>query len=219
MHDLFSLDAKLLRLVRQMPVNFKHSKRNMYEQFVVYKEYAYLTMHLCYHQSRLVLYSSLVPLFSGLEPDRSTSPELTSMSAKISLQSAQAISEVAADFLALDWDAAHLPAFPGYCMYVSASIQLVLLSSEEEHLVSQARTNLVANLKLLRSLKDHWSNLSRLVSPFRFCLASLTFPSGNALVSCIVYSAQLLALSLRVLKLRELQAPLRRLLVSGETLA
>lgn len=86
------------------------------------------------------------------------------MSARVGLQNAQKLSELGADVLALDWSPARLPAFVGYCMYVSASVQLVLLGTQDTAIAARARISLISNLKLLREMKEFWANLQRLVS-------------------------------------------------------
>ena len=90
--------------------------------------------------------------------------EATSLNARIALNSAQKISELGADLLALDWDPAQIGCFVGYCMYVSASIHITLLCSKDITLAALARSNLVSNLKLLKSMKSYWIALERLVS-------------------------------------------------------
>ena len=49
-------------------------------------------------------------------------------------------------------------------MYVSASIHVAFLSSRDASLAVPARANLIASLKLLKSMKVYWTNLERLVS-------------------------------------------------------
>ena len=124
----------------------------------------YVFVHALYHQCRLVLHSALVPRFSGLHLHHRLPPEASSLSARIALGSVQALSEIGADLLALDWDPAQIPAFVGYCMYVGASINVTLLGSRDAALAAHARTNLASNLRLLKSLKVFWTNLERLVS-------------------------------------------------------
>jgi hypothetical protein len=160
---MFALEARLASWLAQLPKNLTYSKRNLYEQLIVHGQSTYIMIHALYHQSRLVLHASLVPLFSGFPMPEEVSSDLVAMSAQIGLQSAQKISQLGADFLALDYCSSHLPAFLGYCMYVSASTQLVLLSSQDERLASQARYNLISNVKFLRAIKEYWSNLQRLV--------------------------------------------------------
>ena len=124
----------------------------------------YIFVHALYHQCRLVLHASLAPQFSGLDLHERLPSEAASLSARIALKSAQEISEIGADVLALDWDAGQIAPFVGYCMYVSASIHVTLLGSRDATLAALARANLISNMKLLKSMKLYWANLQRLVS-------------------------------------------------------
>ena len=162
--DLFELEGRLSTWSARLPECFMYSKRNLYEQLVVYQQPVYIFVRALYHQCRLVLHASLVPQFSGLHLNERLPSEATSLSARIALKSAQGISELGADLLALDWDPAQIAPFVGYCMYVSASIYITLLSSMDATLVALARANLTSNLKLLKSMKLYWTNLERLVS-------------------------------------------------------
>ena len=90
--------------------------------------------------------------------------EATSLGARVALKSAQGISELGADLLALDWDPGQIVPFVGYCMYCSASIYITLLCSKDVTLAAHARVNLMSNVKLLKSIKIYWANLERLVS-------------------------------------------------------
>lgn len=162
--ELFELEDCLSTWSARLPECFRYSKRNLYEQLVVSQQPVYTMVHALYHQCRLVLHASLVPQFSGLQLRQKLPSETPSLSARIALKSAQGLSELAADLLALDWDPAQIPAFVGYCMYVSASIQITLLCSRDTALSMLARSNLISNLKLLKSMKQFWANLERLVS-------------------------------------------------------
>ncbi|KUJ09191.1 uncharacterized protein LY89DRAFT_763921 [Mollisia scopiformis] len=160
--DLFELEGRLSSWLAALPETFLYSKRKLYEQLVVNQQPVYIFVHALYHQCRLVLHISLVPHFSGLHFHKKFPVEITSLSARIALKSAQAISELGADLLALDWDAAQIPSFVGYCFYVSSSIQITLLGSKDTSLAASARTNLISNLKLINSMKVYWKNLERL---------------------------------------------------------
>ncbi|KIY01449.1 uncharacterized protein Z520_03001 [Fonsecaea multimorphosa CBS 102226] len=160
--ELFELEGRLSAWYSQLPESLKYSKRNLYEQLVVLQQPVYTFVHALYHQCRLVLHSSLVPKFSGIRLDRAVPSEATALCARIALKSAQRISELGADILALDWDPAQIASFVGYCMYVSASIHIAFLCSRDATLAVPARANLMASLKLLKSMKMYWTNLKRL---------------------------------------------------------
>ena len=162
--DLFELEGRLSTWSTRLPESFIYSKRNLYEQLVVHQQPVYTFVHALYHQCRLVLHSSLVPQFSGRHLHERLPVEATSLSARIALKSAQGISELGADLLALDWNPGQVAPFVGYCMYVAASIHITLLYSVDGALAALARANLISNLKLLKSLRPYWTNLERLVS-------------------------------------------------------
>ena len=162
--DLFELDSQLSRWSSRLPLPLNYSKRNLSQQLLVHQQHMYIFVHALYHQCRLVLHSSLVPQFCGL-PLLDTIPvEVISVSARVALKSAQAISELAADLAALEWDLIQVAPFVGYCMYVSASIHIAFLFSTDTTLAMLARTRLISNLKVLKSMKTYWTNLERLVS-------------------------------------------------------
>ncbi len=147
-----------------MPDALAYSRRNLYEQLVVNQNSAYIQVHVMYHQCRLVLHASVVPKFSGVRLHESLPAQVTSVTARTALASAQKISEMAVDLLALEWPGSQIPSFAGYCMYVSASIHITLLHSRDPSLSVMARANLIASLEVLRSVKVYWTNLERLVS-------------------------------------------------------
>ena len=166
--DLIDLEGQLATWRSRLPASMQYSKRNLYEQLVVSQQPGYVFIHTLYHQCRLVLHSSLIPQFSGLDCHQSVPLEATSVSARIALQSAQAISSIGADLLALDWDPIQAAPFTGYCMYCSASIHIAVLGSKDETLKALARTNLIPNLKILKTMKVYWANLERLVRSIAF---------------------------------------------------
>jgi hypothetical protein len=177
--DLFELEGRLANWSARLPDSFVYSKRNLYEQLVIKRQPVYIFVHALYHQCRLVLHSSLVPHFSGVHLNERfhlherLSPEATNLSARIALKSAQAISELGADLLALEWDTSQIAPFVGYCMYVSASIHVTLLSSTDPTLIALTRANLISNLKILSSMKLYWTNLERLVGYNMFPFGSI----------------------------------------------
>ena len=166
--DLFGLEGELSVWLARLPEPFVYSKRNLYQQLVVKQQPVYIFVHALYHQCRLVLHSSLVPQFSGLHLQDKLPLEAIILSARIAFKSAQGISELGADILALDWDPGQIAPFVGYCMYVSASIHITHLFSRDASLAALARANLISNLKLLWSMKLYWTNLQRLVSVISF---------------------------------------------------
>ncbi|KIW43418.1 hypothetical protein, variant [Exophiala oligosperma] len=160
--ELFSLDGSLSTWITRLPDCFRYSKRTLYEQLVVNHQPVYVFVYALYHQCKLVLHSSLVPQFSGVRLYETPPTEAANLSARIALKSAQSLSELGSDLLALDWDPAQIPAFVGYCMYVSAWINITLLSSTDTAIAALAQKNLIYNLKLLKSMKPYWANLERL---------------------------------------------------------
>lgn len=160
---LFDLDGRLFDWSRSLHPVFSYSKRNLYKQLVIEQQPAYIFVHALHHQCCLVLHSSLVPQFSGLCADNRISVEAINVSARVAHKHAQAISDLGGDLVALDWEFSRIAPFVGYCMYVSASIHIVFLFSQNSALAVLAKSRLVSNLKVLSALKWYWSNLERLV--------------------------------------------------------
>lgn len=94
----------------------------------------------------------------------STPVEAVQISAHIALKNALAISDLAADLIALDWDPTRVAPFVGYCMYVSASIQIGLMHSPKDRMRSGTRKSLTSCLTVLKLIRPYWRNLQRLVS-------------------------------------------------------
>lgn len=69
---------------------------------------------MVYHQCRLVLHSSMVPRLSGISSVKGVPAQAIRLSAHIAVHTALTISQIAADILALEWDAAKLAPFFGY---------------------------------------------------------------------------------------------------------
>lgn len=162
--DLFSLDAKLSTWAKSLPSSLTYSKSNLHEQLAVMRQPVYTLVHVLYHQCRLVLHASLVPQFNGTALQDSTPAEAVQMSAQVTLKSAHAVSDLAADVLALDWDPASLAPFLGYTMYTAATVHLPFVASRDQRLREKARKHLTASLRLLKSMKPFWRNLEKLVS-------------------------------------------------------
>lgn len=166
---IYELDTQLTSWYSGISDWLSYTKRNLYEQLVNNQQSLFLFVHALYHQCRTVLHSSLVPQFSGLVLPDEIPAEVAHVSARIALKGAQDISSLAADVVALDWDATQIPGFVGYCMYVSASIHIAALGSKESTLQQLARSSLISNLKCLKSMKLYWSNIEKLVSIFSRC--------------------------------------------------
>jgi hypothetical protein len=161
---LYELDAQLTSWYSSIPDSFAYTKRNLYEQRVQGLPSLFPFLHTVYHQCRLVLHSSLVPQFSGLHLPNSVVPEFIHVGAQRAIRSAQDLSSMGADLVALNWDPAQLPAFFGYAMYSAASIHIAMLGSADEGIKKSTKTALKTSLRWLRALKVHWSNLDKLVS-------------------------------------------------------
>lgn len=160
---IYGLQNDLSSWYSNLPPSLSYSKRNLYEQLVMKHHTLYALMHAAYQQCRLVLHSSLVPQFSGVAFLEGVPIEAVRVSAEIALSSAQSLSQLSADLLALEWDPTQIAPFFGYCMYVSASIHMTVLD-KDTHLGGAARRNLMLSLKMLRAMKPYWKILERLVS-------------------------------------------------------
>jgi hypothetical protein len=162
--DVYELDSQLLLWRSGLSGQLSYTKRNLYEQPVINHQSLFILLHALYHQCRTVLHSSLVPQFSGLPLPETVPVAFINVSARVALRSAQEISSLGADLLALDWDPTRIPGFVGYCMYVSASIQIAVLGCTDSPLKDCAWTSLVSNMKWLTSMQIYWLHLGKLVS-------------------------------------------------------
>ena len=181
---IYDLDTQLTSWYSGISDRFSYTKRNLYEQLVNSQQSLFLFVHALYHQCRTVLHSSLVPQFSGLVLPDAIPAEVAHVSARIALKSAQEISNLGADIVALDWDAAQIPGFVGYCMYVSASIHIAVLGWKDSTLQQAARSSLISNLKCLKSMRLYWSNIEKLVSIISSRFFRLTDHSVHKVVAC-----------------------------------
>ncbi|KAJ8606770.1 hypothetical protein MRB53_040696 [Persea americana] len=168
--DLFDLDEKLTQWYSNLDSSLIYTKRNLYQMLVVNEQHLYTLTHTMYHLCRLVLHTSLVPQFSGQHTFENMPVEVLSTCAKVGVKSAQAISDMCADLIALEWEPARIVPFFGYCAYVSASTLVVLLHSSDKSMAASARAKLRSNIVILKSMKCYWVSLERLVS----CLLDLS---------------------------------------------
>ncbi|QKX63129.1 uncharacterized protein TRUGW13939_10297 [Talaromyces rugulosus] len=159
--NAFSLQKEISNWASQLPADLSYSKRNLYHQLVVKEQPIYVFLHALYHQCCLVLNSSLVPHFSGLSFTGDMPLEVVQISAAVALRSAQALSDLSAHLVALEWDPTQIAPFVGYCMYVAASVQMSVLPRNSES--GDTRwTRLTHCLKLLELMKPYWAVLDRL---------------------------------------------------------
>lgn len=135
---------------------------------MVKQQPVFAVIHAQHHQCRLVLYSSIVPQFSGLALTNITTPEVVKTAAQVALSSARALSEIGADLLALEWDPSQVAAFFGYCMYAAASIHITLIFSSDRYVANEAYKNLTSSLKILKAMKPYWKVLGKLVGRVYF---------------------------------------------------
>ena len=160
---VYELEGRLASWRSGLNDQFSYTKRNLYEQPVINQQSLFILIHALYHQCRTVLHSSLVPQFSGLCLPENIPTEVTYASARIALRSAQEISSLGADLLTLDWDPTRVPGFVGYCMYVSASIQIGILGTTDSPTKDSVKISLVSNLEWLGLMKIYWSNSEKFV--------------------------------------------------------
>ncbi|KIV83980.1 hypothetical protein PV11_05960 [Exophiala sideris] len=160
--DVYDLEGQLVLWRSGLSDQFSYSKRNLYDQPIPKQQSLFILVHALYHQCRIVLHSSLVPQYSGLQLPETIPAEVINASARIALRSAQEISNLGADLSALDWDPTRTPGFVGYCMYVSASIHIGVLGSTDSLLKACARTSLASNFEWLNSMSMYWSNSEKL---------------------------------------------------------
>lgn len=178
----FTFETQLSTWSTQLPPRLRYSKRTFCEHIRPEERQSYIFIHALHVQSRLILHLSLVPQLGGLDSSGKFPVELTGVSAQVALRMAQRMSELASDLLALDWNPVQLPAFFGYCLYVSASIHIVFLSARDAALADSARSQLLCNLKLLRFMKPYWANLRQLVCIISNLMRLLILPPASGLV-------------------------------------
>lgn len=165
MAQLFALDQQLTEWYSDLPVSMAYTRDNLHKYHNLKQDPWFVAMHAVYHQSKIVLHSTTVPHFSGVPLQQAVPRAAIRTSARTALEGAKLMSEMATDLNSLNIDAARLPPFTGYCMYVSASILIAFISSKDEALAATARSGLVSVLKVLESMKLCWKNLDKLVSP------------------------------------------------------
>lgn len=164
MAQLFALDQQLTEWYSALPASMSYTRDNLNEYCALKQDPWFVAMHTVYHQGRIVLHSAMVPHFSGIPLQHAVPRAAVRTCARTALEGARLISEIAADLNSLSIDAAKLPPFTGYCMYVSASILIAFISSKDEALAETARSGLVSVLKVLESMKTCWKHLDKLVS-------------------------------------------------------
>lgn len=160
--NLLALDQTLKEWNEALPEFLKYNRRNLYEQLVVKQQPMFSILHAAHHQCRLALHSSLVPGFGDNRLPEGLSPEFVEGFARVALDSAQKISSIARDLHAIEWDAAKLPPFMGYCMYSSASIHTNILG-KTSYAAATTRSNIISALKLLGDMEPYWRHMERLV--------------------------------------------------------
>ena len=162
--EQFILEDWLFEFSRSLPSSLIYSKENMYAHISETQSMNFPLLHICHHQCRLILHASLVPQFSGREPKAQIPRSTLQASAKIAMDSARSISQIAADLVSLDQDLTRLAPFLGYCMYVTASIHTAFVSARDATLAAEAWKNLVPVLQVLKAMKPYWRHLEKLVS-------------------------------------------------------
>lgn len=151
MAHLFALDQQLTEWYSDLPASMAYTRDNLHEYCNLKQDPWFVAMHTIYHQSKIVLHSAMVPHFSGIPLQHAVPRAAVRTSARTALEGARLMSEMAADLNSMSIDAARLPPFTGYCMYVSASILIAFISSKDEALATTARSGLVSVLKVLEA--------------------------------------------------------------------
>ena len=161
--NAFLLQNELSTWTSHLHPELVYSRRNLYHQFVVKQQPVYAMVHALHQQCSLVLNCSLVPHFSGLTLTPDLPLEVVRVSASVALKSAEALSDMSAHLMALEWDPNQIAPFVGYCMYVAGSVHISVLSRQREP-DNTAYENFKRCLKLLKLMKPYWTVLDRLVS-------------------------------------------------------
>lgn len=123
-----------------------------------------LLMQVAYHQSLCALHASIVPLFSWSSNHGDEYGGLArQLSAQVAFEHACAASTLFE--LILDTqDASTAPSFVAYAAYCSCAIQIPFLWSSNLQLQERVRSNIRANVRMIRTLGNYWRFSALLVS-------------------------------------------------------
>ncbi|KAK5996298.1 hypothetical protein PT974_03053 [Cladobotryum mycophilum] len=127
-----------------------------------------LLVHIIYHQCLCSLHSSIVPLFSWSPCDDAFS-YVQQLSAQTAFENANAMSALLETALTLDWDSRKMPSFIGYAAYCACAIQTPFLWCSKPEVKQCAVRSILANLKALQVLGNHWTFLN-VLGKFAFAL-------------------------------------------------
>ncbi|OQU99385.1 Fungal specific transcription factor domain-containing protein [Cladophialophora immunda] len=114
-----------------------------------------LLLHVIYHQCWCSLHSSIVPLFSWSDGDDNYS-YAQQLSGQLALDHSYAVSALLETALGLDWDPRRMPSFIGYAAYCACAIQTPFLWCSNVSVKQHAVRSMLANLKTLQILGNHW---------------------------------------------------------------
>ncbi|KAK4939289.1 hypothetical protein LTR10_020378 [Elasticomyces elasticus] len=117
-----------------------------------------LLLHVMYQQCWCSLHSSIVPLFSWSVFDDNYS-YAQQLSAQTAFEHANTVSSLLDTALKLNWDATRMPSFIGYAAYCACAIQTPFLWCLQLEVKQHAVRSVLANLKTLQVLGNHWKFL------------------------------------------------------------
>ena len=165
--NMFSLDQWLTDWLTNLPPSFAYSQSKLRHKAMKRTHSTYGLLFALFHQCRLVLYGSLVPQICGLPLPARVPIDVVRLSAQKTVESAQALSQLASDLLELNQNPAEFAPFLGYCMYASACVHLAFFSSRDPRLAGRVWSDFNASVNLLEAVKPFWKMPDRLVSPER----------------------------------------------------
>ena len=122
-----------------------------------------LLLRVVYHQSLCVLHSSNVPLFS-YRPTTECVPYARQISAQLSFEHANMISQLLKAVPKYSIDPDRLPSFVGYAAYTACAVQIPFFWCMNQDVQDLVRSNFLANLRIIQQMGKYWKLITLLVS-------------------------------------------------------
>jgi hypothetical protein len=162
---LYKLDQRLTIIMNGLPKELKRPPGFRFSDYG-HDPHKFFGLHSLYYQSRCVLHSSIVPVFSGTEnkdPERCIPDELVKLSARTAMRYSSEYVGMAMDYLSINPDVSRCWGFIGFSVFVCTSIQLTFWNFHGDFLLKRGDWRVFAVLSILRTAKKWWAPLERLV--------------------------------------------------------
>jgi hypothetical protein len=179
--ELQALDSRALAWYAALHPTLRYSTETFSSFSRLDSAPAFVFIHALYHASLALLYYSLVLSISANPQSTSVAsiPLLTSSA----LEHANSVSSIIRDLFMIKWDITRTPAFLGYAAYVASTVQLSYLWSQSPELAASAKSNIVLNLKLMRTLGPYWAVVEQVV-----CRLSHLFANRQSINTLMLYN-------------------------------